>query len=51
MITKFEKVNKYFNSSKPLLSKGLKKLEKTAQLKLTAPISQNGKFGQLSFQK
>ena len=25
MITKFEKVNKYFNSSKPLLSKGLKK--------------------------
>ena len=51
MIRKFEKINKAFNSYKPLLSKVLTKARETAQLKLTVPILRNGKFGQLSFQR
>ena len=39
---KLEKVNKSFNSFKPLLSKVLlRKLGKIAQLKLIVPISKN----------
>ena len=49
MITKFEKVNKYFNSFKPLLSKGLKKARENSTTKTDSSYFEKWKIWATQF--